>query len=185
MVSGILRSFRAHDLFDEICDLFFFSRASESQIPRDLRVTLVRDEIAVFGEYRELGGHLRVVGDHVRQQYRVGAAVRDMVFTPSLCAREWLMPRNAFVNAMPAMHDALCIFSRATASSGSYVRAAQILEHELYRLYRKAVRIVGSEYRHIRLYRVSQHVIAGIRRDGLGIVRTNCGSMIATSGVSS
>ena len=36
---------------------------------------------------------------------------------PILCAKEWLIPKNAFVNAIPAMVLALCIFSLAKALS--------------------------------------------------------------------
>ena len=32
---------------------------------------------------------------------------------PNLCAKEWFIPKNAFVNAIPAIVLALCIFSLA------------------------------------------------------------------------
>ena len=36
---------------------------------------------------------------------------------PILCANEWLIPKNAFVNAIPAIVLALCIFSLASLLS--------------------------------------------------------------------
>ena len=84
-------------------------RAAETEDPPNLRILLGCDVGGVAGRRHELTRQRRVVAQHVGQEDRVRAAVRDPERAPRpACASAWLSPTNAFENASPAIVAALC-----------------------------------------------------------------------------
>ena len=105
---------------------------------------------------------------------------------PNLCDNEWTIPRKALANAIPAIHEALAIFSFALTAltpnatdSGKYWRTILIASNEYGFVYSVAI---TDTYDSIACVKASTPEATV---NPLGIVNINSGSLIATSGVNS
>ena len=146
------------------------SRVSSSSLPQTpqkraaLRVTRQRMGMVILREGAHLRRHFRRVDSAGRGRSSARWPRRGAGdgYAPSLCAIEWHTPRNALANAMPAMQDALAIFSRASGSAAPYViGTGQVLKDILHGLERQTIGIVGRHHGRIRLQRMGQHVNTG------------------------
>ena len=132
----------------------------------NLRVAEIRHVFAVLGEDGEFFRLLRVVSNHVGEENRVRASVRDVEFAAQFVRQRVVdAPKGVGEGHARDAGSIVHLFARDGVVCVG-VAAGQILKDHLDGFHRQAVGEIGSHDGNIGFNRVGQNVHAGIGNDG-------------------
>ena len=102
---------KAADCGDKCCNTLFSCLEIQTHVFSDFRIALICDKSLIFWERDKFCRFLGVVFDDIRQKDCIWTAVRNVEFSTEFMGHRVIDTQKTLEKAMPAIHEALCIFS--------------------------------------------------------------------------